>query len=157
MTPVEIIGIVLMCLGFILIVVEMLLPGFGFPGISGGISLIVGIFMKSRTFEEGLTYAVIAIVASAVAMTIIVVFFHSKKIKPPVTLDEEMTGEVNFIGSKDLEVLVGREGITLTDLRPAGKIDIDGVTFDVRSEGPFVEKGKKVKIERIQGGSLVVK
>lgn len=157
MTPVEIIGIVLMCIGFILIVVEMLLPGFGLPGISGIVSAVAGIVMKSRSFDEGLTYAVILIVASAIAMTVIIVFFRSKKIKSPVRLDDEVSGEVNFIGAKDLEVLVGREGITVTDLRPAGKIDIDGVTFDVRSEGPFIEKGRRVKIERIQGGSLVVK
>lgn len=153
----EIIGIVCMVLGFVLAVVEMLVPGFGFPGIAGGILMIAGVVLKAQTVSEGLTLATILIVALALSMTCIVVFFKSRKLKYPFGLESKVEARDTFLGTDDMDYLIGKKGVALTDLRPAGKIDIDGVEFDVRSESFFVEKGTKVEIIRIQNGSVIVK
>lgn len=157
MELIEIVGIVLMVLGFVLAVVEMLIPGFGFPGIAGGICMVAGVFMKARSVEEGLALATILLVALAVALTAIVVFFRSKKVKSPIGLDSEVSARDSFLGTEDMAYLVGKKGVTTTDLRPAGKISINGVEFDVRSESFFVEKGTDVEVIRIQNGSVIVK
>lgn len=157
MELIEIIGIVLMALGFVLAVVEMLVPGFGFPGIAGGICITAGVIMKAQSVEEGLTLAAIVLVALAVAMTVIVVFFKSKKVRSPIGLDSKVSAKDSFLGTEDMNYLVGKSGFATTDLRPAGKMEIDGVEFDVRSESFFIEKGTKVEIIRIQNGSVIVK
>lgn len=146
-----------MVLGFVLMVVEMLIPGFGFPGIAGTILMIGGVVLKARTVGEGLTLATILVVALAAALTIIVVFFKSKKIKSPIGLDSQMSAKDSFLGTEDLNYLVGKKGIATTDLRPAGKMDIDGVELDVRSESFYIGKGTEVEIIRIQNGSVIVK
>ena len=46
--------------------------------------------------------------------------------------------------------------ITTTDLKPSGKCRIDGIEFDVRSEGNFLKKGTKVKISRIHEKAIMV-
>lgn len=44
MDTLMIVGIILFIAGFILIAVEMVVPGFGAPGISGIACLVIGVF-----------------------------------------------------------------------------------------------------------------
>ena len=152
-----VIGILLLIAGFILVGTEMVLPGFGVPGISGIICLVAGILLTADTIEEGLTITLVVIVLLAVMFTIILAMLHMKKIKPPIVLQEELKAEKGYLSSSDLEYLVGKEGVTVTDLRPAGKCNIDGVEFDVRSEGKYIARGSNVRISRIQGNTLIIK
>jgi membrane-bound serine protease (ClpP class) len=43
-------------------------------------------------------------------------------------------------------MLLGKIGVAITPLRPAGKIDVGGQVLDVVAEGDFVEKGERVEI-----------
>lgn len=157
MELIEIFGIVFMAIGFVLAVVEMLIPGFGAPGITGGIMMIAGVIMKAQTVAEGLLLATILVVALALALTLIVVFFKSKKIKYPLGLDSKVDAKDSFLGTDDMNYLVGKKGVATTSLRPAGKINVDGVELNVRSENYFIDKGTEVEIIRIQNGSVIVK
>ena len=151
------IGILLFVAGFILMGTEMLLPGFGAPGISGSICLIAGIICTADSIEEGLTITIIVVVILAVMFTMILALFHMKKLKSPIILQEEMDAEKGYLSTSDLEYLIGKEGITTTDLRPAGKCNFEGIEFDVRSEGRYIAKGSKVRISRISGNTLIIK
>jgi len=151
------IGILLLIVGFILVGVEMVVPGFGAPGIIGGACLLGGIFCTADDVEQGLTITVIVVILLAIMFAIILSLFHMKKIKPPIVLQEELKAEKGYLSSSDLDYLVGKEGTASTDLRPAGKCDIDGVEFDVRSEGHYIAKGSKVQIIRVQGSTLIIK
>lgn len=151
------IGILLLVIGLILVFIEMMIPGFGAPGITGGISLIAGIILTAKNVEQGLTLAIIVIVIIAVMMTCVVLFFRNGKSKSPIKLQEKMDPSEYFLSEKDMSYLLGTTGVASTDLRPAGKCEINGVTFDVRSEGSFITKNTKVKIARIQGNTLIVK
>ena len=157
MDGIMVIGILLLIAGFVLVGTEMILPGFGAPGITGGICLVAGIIMTADSFEAGLTITVIVVVVLAVMFTVILALFHMKKVKPPIILQEELNAEKGYLSVSDLEYLVGKEGTASTDLRPAGKCNVDGVEFDVRSEGKFVAKGNKIRITRIQGNTLIIK
>ena len=151
------IGILLLVVGFILVGVEMVLPGFGAPGIIGGICLVGGIFCTADDVEQGLTITVIVVMLLAIMFAIILALFHMKKIKPPIVLQEELKADKGYLSSSDLKYLIGKEGTASTDLRPTGKCDIDGVEFDVRSEGYYIAKGSKVQIIRVQGNTLIIK
>lgn len=157
MDGVLMIGILLLVVGFILVGVEMVLPGFGAPGIIGGICLVGGIFCTADDVEQGLTITVIVVMLLAIMFAIILALFHMKKIKPPIVLQEELKADKGYLSSSDLKYLIGKEGTASTDLRPTGKCDIDGVEFDVRSEGYYIAKGSKVQIIRVQGSTLIIK
>jgi len=152
-----VIGIMLLIVGFILVGVEMVMPGFGAPGIIGGICLVGGIFFTADSIEQGLTITVIVVILLAAMFAMILALFHIKKIKPPIVLQEELKAEKGYLSISDLEYLVGKEGIASTDLRPAGKCNIEGIEFDVRSDGRYIAKGSKVQIVRIQGNTLIIK
>ena len=149
------IGILLLITGFILVGVEMVLPGFGAPGISGIVCLIGGILLTAKTIEEGLTITVIVIVILAIMFTIVLTLF--KRVKTPIVLDEDLKGNHDFLNESDLEYLVGRRGIAITDLRPAGKCRIEDIEFDVRAENGYIKKGSQVRISRIHENTIMIK
>lgn len=148
-------GIALLVAGFLLIAVEMLIPGFGLPGISGIICLVAGIIMTAETVEQGVTLTIIVIVLLAVMLTVMMTVL--KKVKPPIVLQDEMNAESGYLNTSDLEYLVGKEGLASTDLRPAGKCNIEGVEFDVRAESRYIVRGAKVQINRIHENTIMVR
>ena len=50
---------------------------------------------------------------------------HYRKFKSPIILDTEVRSESAYLGEADLKYLLDKEGITTTDLRPAGRGDFD--------------------------------
>ena len=52
---------------------------------------------------------------------------------------------------------IGTAGEAITDLRPAGKIKIDGVRIDAVSEGDFISIGARVTIIAWRSGNAVVR
>jgi membrane-bound serine protease (ClpP class) len=54
------------------------------------------------------------------------------------------------------QVSLGATGTTITPLRPAGKVDFDGVLLDVVAESAYVDAGTPVRVVTIDGLRLVV-
>ena len=156
MTGLEILGLVLLILAFIFIGLECLIPGFGAPGIAGAACLIVGIVLSADTWQQAMILSAILAVAMAVFIFVMLRLLHSGKIKSPIVLHEKLDKDSGFISSDDLNYLVGREGVAVTDLRPAGKVSVDDLVLVVISGGPFIEKGASVKITGVSNSSLVV-
>ena len=145
MDTVMMIGILFLISGFILIGVEMVVPGFGVPGISGIVCLMAGIFLTADSIEQGVLITVVVIVALGILMTIIMGFLSQKKFKSPIILDTDVKAGVP-IDSSDLTYLLGKEGVAATDLKPAGKGDFEGVELDIFSEGQACRGGKKSRL-----------
>lgn len=148
-------GIILLVIGFILVGVEMTIPGFGAPGISGIVCLIGGILLTAKTLEEGLTITVVVIVVLAIMLTLVLTVF--KRVKAPFILEEDLGGKHDFLNESDLEYLVGKRGTAITDLRPVGKCRIDDIEFDVRAENGYIKKGSQVRISRIHENTIMIK
>ena len=150
------IGILFLILGFVLIGVEMLIPGFGAPGISGIVSLIIAVIVIADSVEQGLMMTVIIIVLATIMMTVIMGLLSSKKVKTPIVLEAELKPSDALLDSKDLEYLVGKVGKATTDLKPVGKGSFDGILLDVRSENAYLSKDSTIRISRIHENSIIV-
>ena len=152
-----VITVLLLIIGFGLIFLEMHIPGLGVPGIAGAICLILAVVLSAQNFEQALVMS-LAIVAVLGAMlgVVLTLFTKGKLFKPLILLDEQKK-EHGYISSSDLDYLLGKRGITITDLKPTGSMDIDGVKFEVISEGEYISSGTKVEIFKVSGVKLVVK
>ena len=157
METLTIIGIILLVAGFVLIGVELVVPGFGLPGISGIVCLIAGVFFVADSIEEGILITVVVIVVLGILMTIIMGLLTKRKLKSPIILDTDVKAEDSYLNSSDLEYLVHRQGITVTNLRPAGKGNFDGIDLDIVSDNGYIERGTPVVIDRISEKRLIVK
>ena len=53
--------------------------------------------------------------------------------------------------------LVGKQGTSLTVLRPAGKARIGDELIDVVSDGPFISSGRQIEVVAVSGNRVVVR
>lgn len=150
-------GILLLIAGFILVGIEMVLPGFSVPGISGIICLVAGVFLLADSVMEGafITIAVLALLG--ILMAVILWLLSKGKLKTPIIMKEEQNRDEGYLSSKDLEYLLGKQGVAVTDLRPVGVGQIDGISFDVVSEGNYISKGAGIEIIKAEGSKLIVR
>lgn len=154
---VSVLGIILMVIGFILVGIEMIMPGFSFPGIGGIAALVVSIFLTSKTVEQGIVLTIIIIALLGIMLATILWLLSKGKISRSIILTEELNKEKGYISSNDLNYLLGKKGVANTDLRPTGIGDFDGITFDVISNGNYILKGTSIVIKEVKGSKLIVK
>jgi len=92
-----------------------------------------------------------------IMLAIILGLLSKGKLKSPIILKEEQNKDKGYISSNDLKYLLGKQGVALTDLRPTGVGNFDGIDFDVISEGKYISKDTKLIIYKVQGSKLIVK
>lgn len=164
--------VILLITGLILIAFEVfVIPGFGICGICGICALLVGLFAAIlpdgiHADDEGLSLAYIGrplmIVGTGIVAAIAVVAWLTSRhgpyaIRRRSELMLTQDAERGYIGV-DMKPAgyVGRTAYTVTDLRPSGKIVLDGENFDAVSTGTFIEAGRQVRIVKYENAQLYV-
>lgn len=142
-------------LGMVLIIVEVFLPGFGLPGISGIALVGVGVVLIGMHFGAPMAVGVLLVLIAVLAVLISWVLRQVVHGKTNTELFLKEKGEYEL--HEDMQVLVGRTGMTMSVLRPAGIGDFDGVRLNVVTEGGFIEKGMPIQIVRVDGSKIVVR
>ena len=147
----------LLCLlmGMVLIIIEVFLPGFGLPGISGIALVGVGIVIAGFHFGAVTAVGILLVLIATLAVLISFVLRHVAKGGGSSKLflrdAQEMTS------GEDMKVLIGRSGVARSMLRPSGIGDFDGVRLNVVTEGGYVETGKPIQIVAVEGNRIVVR
>jgi len=159
------IAIILFVCGVLLGIAEIFIPSAGILvvlSLSAFIGSVVCAFQKSAGW--GITF----VLAAPLVMLVAVV--KGFKIFPKTPFGRRM-----ILARPDLQeheraadrgafaepvapsgALVGREGVALTELRPAGAADIDGRRYQVVSEGDFIAAGDRVRVIETRGNVIVV-
>jgi len=147
---------ILFIIGLLLLVVEMFTPGFGIAGGTGLVLLILGIILTARTPFEAFVMVIILIILIAGALAIIMRSAKKGKLSKKLILWSAAKHEDGFSSSSDMSALLGKEGIALTVLRPAGSGEFLGQRLDVVTDGTFIERGTKIRIVRTEGRRILV-
>jgi membrane-bound ClpP family serine protease len=151
-------GIILVVIGMILIVVEMLIPGFGAAGISGGIALIAGLAIGSSSVPAAMFSLLIIVVLLAVmAILVFRSALRGKLSRSPVVLNTTINAGSTDRNDEQMRHLIGKHGTTVTALRPSGIAMIDGIRVDVSSEAEFIDKDAKIEVVSTDGMKVLVK
>ena len=142
--------------GVALLVLEVFVPGFGLPGISGLILLSIGIVITWTTYGSvaGLAVTLIALALAGISISVSIKSAATGKLSKSALILNQVTQPVEH---EDTEELVGKEGITATVLNPVGIAEFDGVRLNVVSEGSYMAKGAKVRIAQIDGAKIIVR
>lgn len=143
--------------GFILLLIELLIiPGFGFTGIMGLLSLVAGSYIAYTKLN--LFIGLIASLGSLIIIIFSLKLFPKTRIWKSLRLDKAETKKDDFqSSSKELEALTGKEGISITPLRPTGTATIDGKRIDVLSEGIFIPQNTSITVINVAGNRVVVR
>lgn len=146
--------------GIILLVVEMFMPGFGLPGVAGIVFLLASIVFtwKQHGAYAGLGATLIVLSLAGILVTTALKSASSGRIwRSDLILKDSMTKADDLTENQELARLIGKEGTTLTVLRPAGIADLSGERVNVVSQGEFLEKGVQIIVEEVEGSRVVVR
>jgi membrane-bound ClpP family serine protease len=147
-------ALILLILGFGLVLVEMHIPGFGVAGILGLLSLIAGIVLFASSATEALVMTIVIVALLCIALSLVIRsatkgrLAHSKIVLHEVSMPT--------VGETDLTFFIGKTGESKTALRPSGIAEFNGVRLNVVSDGEFIENGKKLRVDRVEGNRIVV-
>ncbi len=149
--------IALFIAGAVLIVVEIYTPGMGVFGIGGILCILASFFLTLGGDMAALNLMAVSLVIAIGVFLLIVKKLPSSRLWARLVLKDAETTTAGFVSGDDYQGYLGRTGVVLTILRPAGVIDIDGTHLDVVSEGKFIVAGTKVKVVSVSGNRIVVR
>ena len=149
--------IIILALGLVLVVVELFLPGFGIPGITGVALLVLGVVLGSDSVLEAVLLSLGVLIILCILLTISIrSAAKGKFLRSPLVLNDAATREDGYSTGKDLNAFLGCEGTALSVLRPSGTGEFNGVRLDVVTQSEFIPKGSKIKVVGVVGRRIVV-
>ena len=149
-------------LGVALLLIELfVIPGFGVAGIAGIVLMLGSVFFvfrnayKLETAVLGLSFAIILAFALAIALSYVL---PKTRTWNHLVLSTVMDSGVGFHSAprEDFQGYVGKTGIALTPLRPAGTVRVDDKRLDVVTAGDFIVRETPVKIINVEGSKIFV-
>jgi len=152
-----ILSMIFLILGVSLVIVEMFIPGFGFPGVTGGILIFLGIILTAQTLMEAFILFIFILAILGIAFAFILYSSTKGHLSKNVILSTSMTKEKGYSGTENMEQFLDKEGIAVTNLRPSGVVDFNGVKLDVVTEGEYIGKNAKVTVIKVAGRRIVVR
>ena len=141
----------LLTIGYILLLVEIFVPG-GVIGIIGGALVVFGCY---RAFGLGIGWGFGSLVLSAVVTVVMVKGFLRSRAARGLVLDGDAP-KTWKAAEAGLSALLGKEGLTISPLRPAGLAEIDGERVDVVADGEFLEEGVTIRVAEVEGNRVMV-
>jgi len=174
------IEVALLCLGFLLLMVEIfVIPGFGVAGFAGLVCILagfLGMLVKNApdelpwpqgadawsVFTGGLFGMAVGFLLFIVAAIILARYMDRMPVLKRLVLKSAVTGKQTRISqtfesqNKPPALEVGQTGEVISPLRPAGKARFGSGIVDVVADGEFIEKGEQVRILDAHGNHVVV-
>jgi membrane-bound serine protease (ClpP class) len=147
--------LLLSVIGILAVIAELVLPG-GILGVVGAICLLGAVVTTFITYGATAgTIALAAVVAiGLVSLRIWMRFFHRLPFTKQLVLNETVGIDAQVPARA---ALVGRTGISLTELMPSGHAEIGGEKLDVMAEGAAIRRGATIVVVETRGPSVMVR
>lgn len=147
-----IIIVFLMGLAIALILAEIfLLPGITLAGIGGALFAVGGAIYA---YTVSAAVGNITLITSAVLFVLLFFFLLRKNSFKRVALNTDVDSKLP--SSRELGIVSGDEGITLSRLAPIGKASIKGITVEAKSREEFIDEQTPVVVVRVDGYNVIV-
>ena len=143
--------------GLLLLGVEALIPGFGIFGISGILCMLASLFFVLGGDAPAVRWLAFSVGLAMVLFLLILRYLPSSNLWGRFVLKDVEGRKEGFRSGTNHQELLGRTGVVVTKLRPAGVIVLDEARYDVVSEGEFVEVGTLVSVVKVEGVRIVVR
>ena len=143
--------------GVLCIVVEMLMPTVGLLAGAGVAAMLYSMVLAMGGNISAVYAMLAAFVLAALIFAVIVKKLPSSRLWKKIVLSDASTTDRGYVSTRTQAELIGRTGVVLTELRPSGTVQLDGVPVDVVSEGAFLPKGTVVRVTAVQGSRVVVR
>lgn len=163
----NVIEIAMFVVGVLLLILEIfIIPGVGVTGFAGVLLVISSIFLAmlgsfnlvdSNTLKGPIYSLAGGFVGFSIIIYFIIKYMPTSKAFGMLTLQTVQSSKDGFLAVEDFKSMIGKSGIVISTLRPAGVAMFDSKKYDVVSEGDFINKKEKVEIIQIEGRRIVVR
>ncbi|MDE0638467.1 MAG: hypothetical protein OXI43_21710 [Candidatus Poribacteria bacterium] len=153
----------LFIVGLALIILEVfVIPGFGVAGILGLILMLVSVFyiffQNTDDVNTALLWLSVSIILTSVLAIVATIFLPKSAPFQRFALSTVMSTDQGYhsAGAQDFQSFIGKTGVALTPLRPAGTARIDNKRLDVVTVGDFIAQNTRVKVLEVEGSKISV-
>lgn len=147
--------ITLIALGILLLAIEVLIiPGFGFAGVIGLLSIIGAIILAFVEYGQvtGLLVLGCVIVITSLSTWLIL---RSKTWKN-ISLRDTISSKVDN-APEEKGLTAGTQGVAISRLAPGGKVRFGNTDVEVYSRSGIINNGAKVQIVNTEESKIIVK
>jgi len=147
--------IILLVVGILALALELIMPGYdGFIGAVVGVAALIASAVLAVLFVNGGWWFVgINISVLLLCGAILFSYIRRGQLHGKVVLSDALAEDLPRI---DYASLLGKEGKTITLLRPSGEVDFNGTRVEVTTGGGMVERGALVKVVDVQANKVLV-
>lgn len=150
----------IMIIGFVigsgLIIVEAFVPGFGVAGIAGVVLEIVA--LRCCWLLHGIVPTLLALAGVLLIIGLAVFLSYRSAMSGRLSKSHLVLNETEEAAAEAKpDHWIGKEGVAVTALRPAGQIEVGGVRLNASSNGDFVAKGSPVLVTGSEGDHYVIR
>ena len=158
----------LFAVGLGLLLVEVIvIPGFGIAGLAG-VGLMLGSLVVTQLGDfqlwnvDEIAAVIVRLSASMVGAFVLSLMMLRSLPRMAsfnrLVLETETRASEGYVSSsREEDELLGKEGVTVSELRPAGIALIDGRRTDVVTDGEFVAVDQAVEVVEVSGNRVVVR
>ena len=151
---------IIMIIGFVvgsgLIIVEAFIPGFGVAGISGIILNIIALCCCWSLY--GTVPALLALVGVLLLIGLAVFLSYRSAMNGRLSKSHLVLKDTEAAAEATRpDHWIGKEGVAVTALRPAGEIEIEGTRLRAASTGDLIKKGTPVLVTGMEGDHCVIR
>jgi membrane-bound ClpP family serine protease len=147
--------ILLILLGVFLFIVEFLLvPGITIAGVGGAILMAVAVYFAYTT--HGNTVGNYTLVATLVFTVGGGAYVLRAKTWQRLALNKDIDSKVQ-VGLEEDKIKVGDKGESITRMAPVGKVLINGISVEGKSQRGFIDQHTPVEVIKVLNTQVIVK
>ncbi len=145
--------IVVLVIGLLLLFTEVaVVPGFGVAGVLGVLALGAG--AVAAWTELGPLWGGVTGGVSVAAAVLMLIWLPKSRAGRKMVLEHSQADAVSQRNRRDL---VGQRGVTVTPLRPVGRVRLGSTEVDVMTEGEYIDSHQEVEVMIVEGARVVVR
>jgi membrane-bound ClpP family serine protease len=150
---------VLIGCGVVMLAAEFFLPTGGVLVVVGvvGFIIAVSVIVLYGTFTEAIVAVLGLSIGLPIAWSGLVYAWKSMALSSGLDSESLASTFASVPEVAELELYRGRFGRTLTPMRPAGSVEIDGRRVDAMSEGMMIDAGMPIKCVDVKPGKVIVR
>lgn len=150
-------SIIFLIIGGILIVMELVLPS-GIVGALGAAAILASVLTAGDSLlQMGISVLIAMVIALIGAVILVKLFGKQLKLFSRIILSDSTSTEGGYVSNVKRSELIGQTARTVTALRPSGTVLLGDERLDAVSDGGFIDRGKEVRILKMEGSWIVVR
>ena len=152
--------IICLIVALVMFIIELFIPGIGVAGVTGLVALVAVFVMQLGWGHPQVAFYIIAITLLLIVLglTWVIHSFQKGRLSKSFLVNHDHSNGTSVPEVAEAkEELIGKSGIAITTLRPAGIAEIDGKRVDVATSGEFIQKGKTITVIQAQGMHIRVR